>query len=98
MVLQKIRQMLPSAVTEQDYEEKMRRAFQDKEACVMGTALNLYYDEIKRGNGQKYKGMASNFVATLKQIIEHKLHKVGEGLARSFRTSTTTGSRRRGCR
>ncbi len=42
----------------------------------MGAALNLYHDEIKRGNVVKYKGMASNFVSTLKQIIEHKLHKV----------------------
>ena len=76
MVLYKIKLMCPSAISDADYEERMRRSLQDKEPSVMGAALNLYHEELKRGNISKYKNLASNFVAMLKQIIEHKLHKV----------------------
>lgn len=76
MVLQKIKWMSPTSISDADYEERMRRSLQDKETSVMGAALNLYHEELKRGNVTKYKGMTSNFVSLLKQIIEHKLHKV----------------------
>jgi AP-4 complex subunit epsilon-1 len=65
-----------AAISDFDYEERMRRALQDKESSVVGAALNLYHEEMKKGNIAKYKPLASNFVALLKQIIEHKLHKV----------------------
>jgi len=41
--------MSPNAISETDYEERMRRSLQDKEPSVMGAALNLYHEELKRG-------------------------------------------------
>lgn len=32
----------------------------------MGTAFNLYHEELKKGNIQKYKSLAPTFVSMLK--------------------------------
>ncbi|CAD8201080.1 unnamed protein product [Paramecium octaurelia] len=75
MVMQIIRQLNQDCITEQDYDDRIRRGIQDKEPSVMGAAFNLYHEELKRGAVYKYKPLTGTFVSVLKQIIEHKLHK-----------------------
>jgi hypothetical protein len=38
----------------------------DKEPSVIGAALNLYHEELKKGAVHRYKGMVDNFVIILK--------------------------------
>ncbi|CAK59090.1 unnamed protein product (macronuclear) [Paramecium tetraurelia] len=75
MVMQIIRQLNQDCITEQDYDDRIRRGIQDKEPSVMGAAFNLNDEELKRGSVNKYKPLTGTFVSMLKQIIEHKLHK-----------------------
>ncbi|CAD8066422.1 unnamed protein product [Paramecium primaurelia] len=75
MVMQIIRQLNQDCITEQDYDDRIRRGIQDKEPSVMGAAFNLYHEELKKGAVNKYKPLTGTFVSMLKQIIEHKLHK-----------------------
>ena len=41
--------MCPGSISDTDFEEKARRGLMDKEPSVIGAALNLYHEELKRG-------------------------------------------------
>jgi AP-4 complex subunit epsilon-1 len=58
--------MSPSSVTDAEFDERARRGLMDKEPSVIGAALNLYHEELKRGQVMRYKGLVSNFVTILK--------------------------------
>ena len=58
--------MVPNSISDNDFDERIRRGLMDKEPSVIGAALNLYHEEMKKGSVIKYKGLASNFVTILK--------------------------------